>query len=217
MAKPPEDSPYQLLVEGPDDLNSVIHLMVRHGFEWDDEQSTRPFVSARGGIDPLLRDIAEFLKSAAYQRIGMVLDANADLVARWVQIRDRARKAEIDLPELPEPEGTIVSGRTSESRIGVWLMPDNSSPGALEHFLNKLISAGDPLRSYADEVVVEARQRGARCQERDHVKSALHTWLAWQEVPALPFGTAIKAEYFDKDSEDAHRFVAWFRRLFVEP
>ena len=217
MARPPEDSPYQLLVEGPDDLNSVIHLMARHDFDWDDEQSARPFVSARGGVDPLLRDGAEFFKSAAYQRIGIVLDANADLAARWVQIRDRARKAEIDLPELPKPEGTIVSGRTSDSRIGVWLMPDNSSSGTLEHFLNKLISAGDPIRAYADEVVVEARQRGARCQEKDHVKSALHTWLAWQEVPALPFGTAMKAEYFDKDSEDARRFVAWFNRLFVEP
>ena len=95
-------------------------------------------------------------------------------------------------------------------------MPDNSSPGTLEDFLNKLVSEGDPIRSYADEVVIEARQRGARCQERDHVKSALHTWLAWQEEPGLPFGTAMKAEYFEKDSDDAHRFVAWFHRLFVE-
>lgn len=217
MAKPSEDSPYQLLVEGSDDLNSILHLMMRHDFPWGDERFIRPYVSARGGAPQLLRDSAEFFKSAAYQRIGIVLDANTDLAARWAQIRDRARRSELELPEMPQRDGTIVPGRSSESRIGVWLMPDNSSAGTLEHFLNKLISAEDPIRAYADEAVTEARRRGARCLESDHIKSALHTWLAWQEVPALPFGTAIKAEYFEKDSDNAHLFVAWFRRLFLEP
>lgn len=96
-------------------------------------------------------------------------------------------------------------------------MPDNSAPGTLEDFLDKLVPAGDPIRTYADEAVTEARQRGARCQERNHIKSALHTWLAWQEEPGLPFGTAMRAEYFEKDSEAAHRFVTWFRRLFTKP
>jgi len=51
----------------------------------------------------------------------------------------------------------------------------------------------------------------------DRGKSTLHTWLAWQETPGLPFGTALRAEFFRHDTEDALRFVAWFRRLFVDP
>jgi uncharacterized protein DUF3226 len=213
---PPKDSPHQLLVEGSDDLYSVIHLMARHGFDWDDEDTVRPFVSARGGFRRLLRDIPTFLRSAAYQCIGIVLDANSDLGQRWAQIRTTARRENVDLPHLPMNEGTIIPGRNPETRIGVWVMPDNSLPGSLEHFLSSLVPAGDPLWSYADEVVNEARRRDTRCQERNHLKSALHTWLAWQEEPGLPFGTAMRAEYFGKDSEAAHRFVAWFRRLFIE-
>jgi len=122
----------------------------------------------------------------------------------------------VSLPESPEPEGTIVPGRSPQSRIGIWLMPDNSSAGALEDFLSELVPADDPTRGYADEAVVEARRRGARCQPKDHAKSYLHTWLAWQEEPGLPFGTALKAEIFAKESANARRFVAWFNRLFVE-
>jgi hypothetical protein len=215
MARPLEESPFRLLVEGSDDLNSVIHLMARHGFDWDDESTVRPFISPGGGITGLLNAFSVALRGT-YQRIGVVLDANLSLPDRWAQIRNRARRAGVDLPGSPLPEGTIVPGRRPESRIGIWLMPDNSSPGALENFLGKLVPADDPRWAYADEVVVEARRRGARCQEKDHTKSVLHTWLAWQQEPGLPFGIALKAEIFEKDSEEARRFVAWFRSLFVD-
>jgi len=214
---PPEDSPYQLLVEGSDDLNTIIHLMKRHEFDWDDETSIRPFLSARGGINGLLKDIPAFLRSAAYQRIGVVLDANSDLTARWTQVRDRAQEAGANLPDLPLPQGTTVSGRVADSRFGVWIMPDNQSLGALENFLGKLMPDADPIQVYAGEAVNEARRRGAKCQPKDHIKSVLHTWLAWQAKPGLPFGTALQAEIFEKDSDVALRFVAWFRNLFADP
>lgn len=212
---PLPESPYRLLVEGPDDLHSVIHLMARHGFDWDDESATRPFVSEEGGVDGLLRAVPIALKGS-YERLGVVLDANSDLAGRWIQIRDRARRVGLDFPDSPHSDGTIVSGRLPDSRFGVWLMPDNTAPGALEDFLSKLVPVSDPIWTYADEIVFTARQRGARCQEKDHAKSVLHTWLAWQEEPGLPFGTALKSEYFGKDSDEAQRFVAWFLRLFGE-
>ncbi len=215
MPRPSEESPYRLLVEGSDDQHSVIHLMARHGFDWDAESFERPYISPEGGVERLLRAVPVALKGT-YRRIGVILDANSDLEGRWGQLRNLAGKVEVSLPESPEPEGTIVPGRGPQSRIGIWLMPDNSSAGALENFLSELVPADDPTRGYADESVVEARRRGARCQPKDHAKSFLHTWLAWQEEPGLPFGTALKAEIFAKESANARRFVAWFNRLFVE-
>ena len=215
MAPPAAKSPYQLLVEGPDDFNSVIHLLARHGFDWDDDSRVRPHVSHRGGIDGLLKDIPVFLKSAAYQRVGIVCDANSDLARRWHQIKSRAGREGIDLPDLPDRAGTIVKG--SRARIGVWVMPDNTLPGALEDFLCRLIPDDDPTWTFADETVVMARHLEAPCKEKDHVKSRLHTWLAWREEPGTPFGIAMKSGYFGKGSDEALRFVAWFHRLFVEP
>jgi len=212
---PPSESPYRLLVEGPDDKYSVIHLMERHGFDWDDESTPRPFISPEGGIEKLLKSAAVALKGT-YERIGIVLDANSSLTNRWAQIRDRASQTGVILPESPQPNGTVVDGRLPGSRVGVWLMPDNSSAGTLESFLSTLVPAEHPLWVFADQVTREARQHGAQCPEKDHLKSTLHTWLAWQEEPGLPFGTALKAGSFETDREGALRFVAWFRNLFVE-
>ena len=186
--------------------------MARHSFPWDDEASVRPYVSARGGISGLLRDLPVFLKSAAYQRIGIVCDANSDLEHRWTQIRTRAAREGVDLPDLPRAEGTIVSG--PRSIVGVWVMPDNTLSGTLEDFLSGLVPADDPVWDFAGEAVIEARRREAPCKEKDHAKSVLHTWLAWREEPGKPLGVAMKSEYLSKDSDDARRFRTWFLRLF---
>jgi hypothetical protein len=215
MARPSEESPYRLLVEGPNDLYSVIHLMERHGFNWDDETSIRPLIRSEGGVEKLLAATSVILKGA-YIRLGIILDANSDPANRWVQVRDRARRSDLDLPDSPDPEGTIIQGHQPGSRIGFWLMPDNRSPGSLEHFLGSLVPSGHPVWDYADEATSEARNRGASCQRKDHAKSVLHTWLAWQDEPGLPVGIALKAGFFETDNENALRFVSWFNRLFVD-
>lgn len=95
-------------------------------------------------------------------------------------------------------------------------MPDNVSAGALEHFLGRLVSPESSVWGHAAEATTKARQLGAPCLEKDHAKSVLYSWLAWQEEPGRPFGIALKAGLFETDSEDALRFIAWFNRLFVE-
>lgn len=212
---PLPNSPYRLLAEGTDDVHSVIHLMAQHGYGWDDERLVRPYVDGLGGITPLLEVLPVALKGS-YDRLGFVLDADLNLSDRWAQIRERAHRIGLKLPGSPASEGTILPGLRPGSRIGFWLMPDNASPGTLESFLTRLVPPEDLAWPYADQATSEARLRGARCQEKDHIKSALHTWLAWQEQPGLPFGTALRARVFHHESEDALRFVGWFRRLFVE-
>lgn len=214
MPSPRKQSPFRLLVEGRDDEHTVIHLMARHGYDWADGSRDRPYIRDCGGIDSLLDELPVALLT--YRCLGVVLDANQNLPKRWLKVKSSAARQGLDLPPYPHKEGTILDGRLPGSRVGFWLMPDNSSPGALEDFLHRLVPADDPCWSFAGEVVPEARKRGARCRENDHLKSALHTWLAWQEEPGQPFGVALKAKFFAHESEDARRFVAWFRRLFVD-
>jgi hypothetical protein len=210
---PSKGSPYRLLVEGPDDKYSIINLMIRHGFNWDDESKPRPYVFATGGLPSLLEAVPVAFKGP-YKRVGIVLDANSNLTARWAQVRAEAGKAEIELPTELRAEGFIASGHSPDSRIGIWFMPDNLNAGALENFLVELVPGGHAVWNYAEEVTREARQRGAQCQEKDHVKSALRTWLAWQAEPGLPFGRALETNILNADSATAQRFVAWFHRLF---
>jgi hypothetical protein len=169
-------------------------------------------------VENLLKGLPTVL-SAAYDRLGIVVDMDdPEGRDRWAQVRDRLRAKEVVVPDAPAPEGTIVRGlRGASSRIGVWLMPDNRSAGALEHFLSTLVPAGDPCFPHAEDSTKQARKLGAPLAEKDHLKGVLHAWLAWQASPGVPFGTALTSKYLSHDSAEALRFVAWFKKLFLDP
>jgi hypothetical protein len=95
-------------------------------------------------------------------------------------------------------------------------MPDNQRDGTLEDFLRMLIDEGDPLIDYAKRTAVHARKKkGARFPPIHYDKAVIHTWLAWQETPGLPYGSAVAAHFFRHDTPAALAFVAWFKRLFA--
>ena len=48
----------------------------------------------------------------------------------------------------------------------------------------------------------------------DEPKAVIHTWLAWQEEPGRPFGTAIKARFLDPSVPEVDVLTAWLKRLF---
>ena len=207
-----ENSPYRLLVEGKDDKHSVIHLMKRHGIDWDNPTDALPHVHDCDGFNLLVKSIQVNVKS--YERLGIVVDANMDMAKRWQQVMNELSKINIALPESPNQDGTIITGMYPDWKVGVWLMPDNQNKGELEDFLSKLVPPNNECWSYADDVTKRAKQIGARFPDKWFCKAKVHTWLAWQESPGLPFGTAIKAKYFGADLPEALQFVDWFNLLF---
>jgi hypothetical protein len=223
MAKPQPNSPYRLLVEGSDDQHVVIHVMKRHAYDWDDEKQTRPYVQKLDGYQQLdftglSRAIDGTLRSAGTSRLGIVVDADASLEQRWRSLADKLKRYGVLLPATPDPKGTLIPGALPNTTVGIWVMPDNRSTGALEHFIAPLVPPDDPCWAFADEAARAAWDRGAaKEQERTEAqrsKRQLYTWLAWQREPGLPPGTALSAKLLGHDSPTALTFVDWFRRLF---
>jgi len=170
-----ENSPYRLLVEGSDDQHSVIHLMKRHGIDWDDPKVVLPHVHNCGGFNPLHDSLVVSAKS--YERLGIMMDANSDIDRRWTQVRDRLHAAGVTLPDAPKEDGLIVPGIFGDWRIGVWIMPDNQTAGELEDFLCKLVPAGDRCWDYAAKATQHAKEIGAAFSNSDSTKASPHTWL----------------------------------------
>lgn len=213
---PDNKSPYRLVVEGPNDKWTLINLLERNGFDWDDSSKDRPFVHEAGGVTRLLN--RDFLSAALknQERLGLVLDADFSPQDRWIQLRTVLSSLNIQIPNQPDPDGVVVQGtKSTDSRFGIWLMPDNSLPGRLEEFIERLVPAKHPTWLHARDATTQALKLGARLRERDHLKGALHAWLAWQETPGQPFGTAVTSEIFGHDSPEAKRFVSWFNRCFT--
>lgn len=214
-----ENSPYQLLVEGPDDKHSVIQFMKQRGYDWDDVNVVRPFIRDCGGVEKLLKRMNVILKNNVYTRVGFVLDADTDLASTWHSVRDRLAKipnATLSSPlEFPaEGYWGSTDDENTVRHVGVWIMPDNQRVGTLEDFLADMIPSEDLCWPYCDEVLQEARNRGAPFKDKDRSKARMHTWLAWRAEPGNPFGQAFMANDLNTDGELAERFYQWFTNLF---
>ena len=214
----PQNEPSILRVEGKDDTHAIVHLLLRHGV--DCESIPVRIKSVRGdgdepsGADRLLAEMETDVLASTDRSIGFVLDADEVPGNRWNAVCGRLKPVGLTLPDEIPPEGFVDDASTVQARVGVWLMPDNRRSGALEEFLRDLVESKDPLLPLADTSTQHAQERGARFPDSDRRKAVLHAWLAWQECPGLPYGTAIRAKYFGHDSAAALAFVAWFRRVF---
>lgn len=111
-----------LLVEGRGDLHVVDHIC-RRSQPMPDFQ-----IKEKGGIDPLLASIGVEIKAPGRQDVGIIVDANNDIEARWSAVKNRISRAGIALGNR-DPNGTVVRGSAPDPHVGVWIMPDNRSPG----------------------------------------------------------------------------------------
>lgn len=211
----------QLRVEGIDDLHSIRHLLEKHGHGAEYDQTMRafhvrsgPIIGDAKSLDALLQELTDAVPLSVETPIGFVIDADADPAARWQSIADRLRSHGASPPSTIPVEGLILEVAKFKTTVGVWLMPDNRSHGAIEDFLRSLIADDDRLIAHADTATEQATSLGARFRPVHRQKAVVHTWLAWQDEPGKPFGVAIKAEFFKHDRQAAADFVAWFRKLY---
>ena len=201
-----------LLVEGTDDEHVLKHICGNYGIPRLDE------VEPHEGVDHLLESIPVQLNLNDEEGdvVGVVIDADADLNARWQSLRDIfARAGYPNVPNQPDPNGTILEAPSGTllPRAGVWLMPDNKTPGILEDFLRFLVpDRQSALFAHAERSVATVPER--RFSQNDTPKAVIHTWLAWQEEPGKPYGTAITARFLDSQLPEARPLADWLGRLF---
>ncbi len=205
-----------LHVEGSDDLHTLVHLLVKHGIDYDTKPWPEGFPEFKevGNDVKVLRGMEAAIRAATDRSIGFVIDANSDIKARWKTIREKLILAEVEAPELLPESGFVGESTKHKARVGVWVMPDNQRDGAIETFLESLINEEDPLIKHARDSTKGAKELGAGFLDSDFPKASVRTWLAWQDEPGHPYGRAIQRRYFTHESEVANRFVSWFRELF---
>src|SRR5215211_6714208 len=105
---------FRLLVEGADDVHLLKNVAREHGIVLDPK---REIVDC-GGIDPLLNDSLPTHLKASYDALAVVVDADLDIRSRWQAIRHRLLATGYDLPEVPVPEGTIVTSANAPT-VGI--------------------------------------------------------------------------------------------------
>ena len=196
-----------LLVEGQDDEHVVRHLCLR-------SQPMPLFhIENKLNVDTLLDSIKQEVRVPGRKAIGILVDANDDLNARWSAVANRLREGNIEVPRIPEPDGTFIDGTARTPRVGIWLMPNNELPGELENFVSEMISDDDPVwprsQSYIDGIPKSER----KFTEKKVLRAKVHAWLATREEPRK-MGVAIRAQDLRVDGPLSTRFANWLRQLF---
>lgn len=213
-----ENPKRRLLVEGPNDLFAITHLVnQRFASQRCAVSAARESVHVQqhGGIENLLKEGVIDGAAKTYERLGIVVDSDGDVQARWKQVAHRLAKAGIAMPDRAASGGVVVPGVKTNSKVGVWLMPDNINTGALEIFLLALVSPGDLLWPIADASTTNAENVERRFAANDGMKARLHAWLAWQANPDAGIGPAIDKGFLNPMSPAADAFVGWFEQTFV--
>lgn len=212
--KPPKSKPQQLLVEGKNDRHVIWALCEQHQIS-ETFSVEVPLVEDGQGINAVLAEIPVRLKQPNLLTLGIVIDADSHLSARWQAVIQRLKEYGYEeIPKVPPAEGWVYKPQNLPN-IGVWLMPDNQLPGMLENFVARLIAEDDLLIVKAESILQDIEQTGLnRYTLIQHPKALIHTWLAWQQTPGMPMGQAITAQVLNYNSQLAIIFVEWLKRLF---
>ena len=233
----PLEEPCVIVVEGKTDQHVVLHLLGGSDPRFADykvDEQERSLILRRsesvdgeiaiceeGSVQELCGSIEWRLKASGLRRIGFVFDANDNPNARWERVRNEILKVLPDLkrviPAKPTSEG--VWNSKNGLAVGMWMMPDNKSKGAVEDFLVRMIPDGDycwgQARNYVGEVGKKRKTLRPRkiFASKDARKAEIHAWLAVQENPGSPPGLGIGAGYFKSNIAEVQLFQDWLVKL----
>ena len=199
-----------LLVEGKNDLHVVLALRNVFGVNSDFnvcECGSRELAIKRFG--------AMILEPNGAKRLGIVIDADNDSAKEcWEIVRNKVEGHGYTFPQKPSAGGITIGGSGRLPNIGVWVMPDNDSPGVLEDFLFRM--ADQHVLAQACSCVETAKSlQLATFKDIHYSKAVIHTYLAWQDEPGMPLGLAVTARLFAVDSELGKAFALWVDKLFA--
>lgn len=198
----------RLLVEGHDDEHVIRKLWDRHSPEPTFD------IQNKEGFTNLHPSISSEVKAPGRRVIGIVVDANKNVKARWNAVTDQLRKADIKPPSSPDPTGTIIEGQDDRPRVGIWLMPNNTAPGELEDFVIQMIPKGDLIWPRAQGYIDDIPEAERKFSEGKTQRAQLHAWLATREDPRQ-MGLAIVARDLKINGTLCKNFLAWLTRLFT--
>lgn len=205
-----------LLVEGKTDCFVIAQLMEANGIPWKPKENPPVFIRDCKGYSQLVDSmtISTELKARELKALGLIVDADVDLISRWQSVRNAFLKS---IPDLPDklPDSGLIHITQDGIRFGIWIMPDNQIQGMLESFLAYMIpDLNERLWQYAQNVVKEAKNQNAPFIDTHTDKAYIHTWLAWQNEPGQQLHTAILKKVLNPTHPKAQVFVRWFKDLY---
>ncbi len=137
--------------------------------------------------------------------LAVVLDAESDMAGTFAGVRDALLNAGLPAPDTP---GGIVEGPL---RVGVFLVPDNQSPGMIETLCLQSVDT-DPAWACLDGYFQCVVGRGGTLPV-NMAKARAQAFLATRPKPDLPVGLAAEKGYWNFGHEAFTPLAEFLRRM----
>ena len=165
------------------------------------------------GKDNILSDVGIEVKESGRRAVGFILDADEDTMQCWLDVKHRLKDASVVAPCVPNLLGTIIPADEFNPRVGIWIMPDNSSTGELEDFVMRMVPGKDQVLKLSEQFVSSIPHAERKFSYKKSTRSIVHSWLAVREDPRQ-MGLAIRAKDLDIDGALSSVFMQWLVELF---
>ncbi len=212
-----------LLVEGQDDKHVLWQIcrraasfsVHREGYDMSvtlRQAETAFGIAEKGNFSAVLEAIETEIFPRGRQALGIVVDADRQPEQRWAELK-AAFPAAVPLPDAPDPAGIVLPEQLGQPRVGVWMMPDNRSPGELEDFVKQMIPPTAPVWAAAQRYIDDIQPDDRKFAPEKTDKAKLYAWLSTLKEPAR-MGAAIHARDLETNGSLCQTFVHWLQRLF---
>ena len=205
-----DNNDHILLVEGQHDEHMASHF-------WCSRNSyveSLPFkVIDKKGYSSLLDSIKSEVNVSERKVLGIIIDANASLNVRWNAVVTKLQKEGIKVPCSPKVTGTIIPETIRSPRIGIWLMPDNASPGELEDFVTEMIPDEEPVWPLSEHYIDSIPKLDRKFPKNKILRTKVHAWLATRKKPGQ-MGLAIRHKDLDVTGPLSTAFADLLQELF---
>ena len=216
-------SKHVLLVEGQDDKHFVWQLCKKVNFPFQPQRSKVDFdigvngkvfqVLDKGNRTDLIGSLQLELKAPNRMTVGILMDSDENVMDCWKVLGQELAQSGVHLPSSPEAAGTVIPGCGRIPRTGIWLMPDNQSPGELEDFVWTMIPNGDSVLPLSKDYIGKISESDRRFRKEKNRKAVLYAWLAARKEPGR-MGAAVGASDLEVNVQSCSKFLCWLERLF---
>jgi hypothetical protein len=137
--------------------------------------------------------------------LAVTRDADTDARAAFASVGSALANAGL---AVPGSHGLLAG---TNPQVGVWILPDGSTPGMLEDLCLAAVQT-DPALQCVDEYFQCVQKRAGR-QPNNMAKARLHAWLASQTEPDKRLGEAAEKRYWPWNSTAFQPLIKFLQAL----
>lgn len=177
------------LVEGKDEVNLLKAMLSRWSIDALQVLDVGGIYSFKGGLEATLADART--SNVQLSAIGILRDADDDPALAFESISDTLYTLNLPVPQSP---GSFVPGSPS---VGVFILPNGASPGAIEELCWRSVS--DTAAGRCSIKYVECLRTLDALMSPNEGKTLVHAYLAAQENPVVSVGVGAQKGYWPLD------------------